>query len=291
MAVVIGVLAMAVGTVAGGWYKFEEDARRVKEEARRQKETALAEARDKDGQQQLDRLLEALKADRLDVAREALAAVKNRLADGGSDELRQWLRIAERDVAFLIARERVRQAPDKEQYVTEEYRRAFQTYGIDLNERAAAVKIIRSSAIRAQLLAALDDWALKAGVWESRKPLLVAQAASDSPWEQRFRNPDFRNLAGLNLLVQDTRPHQLTAGEIESLAKTLLNFSIDAEPLLRDGLSSYPDDYWLSLLFAETIARKARTVRQTESRRQMLTEAVGHVRVTLPFGPRALRPA
>ena len=48
---VIGVLAVLVATVAGSWYKIEENARQAKERDRQQKEAILAAARSKDAQE------------------------------------------------------------------------------------------------------------------------------------------------------------------------------------------------------------------------------------------------
>ena len=72
------------------------------------------------------------------------------------------------------------------------YRAAFRNYGLDLDtlDATAAAEQIRASAIREELIAALDDWAMANA--EAKMPggerwQEVARQADSDPWRSRFR--------------------------------------------------------------------------------------------------------
>ena len=179
--------------------------------------------------------------------------VQGRLADGGKAEL-QRLRVAERDVASSRTRDAIRQVPEKEDYVLEGYRRAFPAYGIDLNAPDAAVKVIRGSIIKTQLLASLDDWALAArGVRKSqtaidrsgRQRYAVGETLPRSrPPQSRGHSPSGPNQAAPAHGVGDREFGQSTIDLPRRRGTTLR------------GLQIYPSDYWLNLLFADILTQR-----------------------------------
>src|SRR5262249_3031670 len=130
-------------------------AARLAEETERDVETALQEA---------TRLLKEAKwAD----AKTAVARAQGRLGDGGSADLRQRIRQVRADLDLVRRLEGIRLEQAQVRDGTFDSRRAgpayalaFQKYGLDvqsLEPKAAAARIL-GSAIREQLIAALDNW-------------------------------------------------------------------------------------------------------------------------------------
>lgn len=290
--VVAGVVfGLAATSLIGGaaWYRFEENARRTTARV-------LLEQREKDARERLDRVEAALKADRKEDARADLASALARLAEGGLEELQTRAESARRELAMLDQLERLRQhppvlsdgmSPDDSGAVIG-YGRAFRDHGIDLGDREAAIQAIRASPIRAQLLAALDHWALiEAYPGTRRKLLLIAQEASATDWGRRFRNPELRrNPAALARLAGETSPEQCSPVEIDSLARALLLSGRDAEALLQRGLSLYPSDFRLNLMMVSALERKAQKEQQAEQGRRLREQAIGYVRAALAVRPR-----
>jgi Flp pilus assembly protein TadD len=141
--------------------------------------------------------------------------------------------------------------PDQEA-VNAAYGGAFAWYGLDVDGRdpEEAAGRVRSSPIRAQLVAALDDWAfrrrrLKADGWE--RPLAVARAADPDPWRDRLRDA----LEGKRPLspeeLADPGPGREPAPAAAVLLYELTRGTAAAERaaiLLGRVRQRHPDDFW-----------------------------------------------
>jgi serine/threonine protein kinase len=283
LAGVVVMAALGLGT----WYKFTQAAQEAAAVARQQ-------AREADARSSLERVATALKAELPQDARLALGHAEDRLAEGGPESLLEQVRSAHRDLAFVDAWEKVRQKRSSlvdgqfdDDGVSLEYSRIFLNYGLDVNDPQTASAKIRESPIQAQLLAALDHWAL-VSIPSARFTILqVAHAASASPWGQRFRDPLLRQRPDfLAELARELAPQEHTPVEIESLAWALARAG-DPEPMLRRGLTRYPGDFWLNLQLALALEAKARGINQDERRRDVSEEEVGYLRVCLALRPQS----
>jgi tetratricopeptide (TPR) repeat protein len=106
----------------------------------------------------------------------------------------------------------------------------------------------RASAVRAEVVAALDDWAGIAGDGPRRAWLLaVARAADPDPERDRLRQPElWRDKAALARLAREARVAELSPQLAAALGRALLRNKGDAVPLLREAQARYPHDFWLN---------------------------------------------
>jgi tetratricopeptide (TPR) repeat protein len=286
----LAVVMLAVGTLATAWYRVDQ-ATRAAEAAREQAEAATRAAEARAG---LEEVAAFIAQERWTDARGRLERIEGLLASGGPEELHARARAAHLDLEFVRDRERARQSLGfvdggffDEASIAPAYGGAFQRYGINLSAVHEAAARIRGSAIRGQLLATLDHWALAERQPMLRRPILeVAWAASDPSWARAFRDPDLRSNPGaLARLAEKASPGRLSPVEIESLARVLASTQGDAEGLLRRGRNRFPGDFWLNVALAEAILRRAHPLPLSRQRRRLCEEAVGYARAALARDP------
>ena len=171
----------------------------------------------------------------------------------------------------------VRRAPS----AVREYAAAFREAGIGEETEAAEVVAarIRSSAVREQLVAAVDDWAECVGRVESARRtwlLAVARAADPDPWRDRFRDAAvWDDRAALERLAREAKVNELSPQILSVLGTRLRNHGADDTPLLTAAQRRYPSDFWLNLNSGVALHNAGRW-----------EEAIGYYRAAL-----ALRPA
>jgi serine/threonine-protein kinase len=113
---------------------------------------------------------------------------------------------------------------------------------------------VRESAVRAEIVAALDDWA-----WITEDParrawlLTVARRADPDPVRDRLRQPElWRNGPALTKLVQETclvekvPVDDLSPQFLTTLGRALRFSGGNAVPLLRAAQARFPQDFWLN---------------------------------------------
>src|SRR5262249_20897623 len=135
-----------------------------------EKENALREGRAREAvERALESAAELRRAERWREARHVLDAAGTRLADANSDDLRARLIQAQADLRVAESLERIRQnrtSPMYDSYeyplLAKDYDRVFAGAGIRLDDIERAAAHVRASAIRDELVAALDDWAFVA---------------------------------------------------------------------------------------------------------------------------------
>jgi hypothetical protein len=135
-------------------------------------------------------------------ARAALERAEGRVAGGGPADLRRRVRQMRDDLDLVDALDRVRlQAATVAQgkldlaSADRGYAALFRERGLAVEEEEAGAVAARmqSSPIRAQWVAALDDWALATEDAARRGWLLeVARRAEPGAWGDRFRDPAVR---------------------------------------------------------------------------------------------------
>ncbi len=225
-----------------------------------------------------------------DAAQAVLEAAQARLDETGPPELRQRLEatrarldLVRRLDAIRLERAAYNEAEFRfdERQAAGEYARAFQEAGLGTvgQEEASVASRIRQSAIRTQLIAALDDWALVAdGPAQRAWVLEVARLADEENWRNRFRDPAvWQDKAALIRLTQQTLADEakvavLTPQLLNTVAKELPREN--ALALLKAGQQRNPTDFWLNLLLGTRLldVRKA-------------GEAVGYLQAALAIRP------
>jgi serine/threonine protein kinase/Flp pilus assembly protein TadD len=230
------------------------------------------------------------KQERWPEARQALERARGRLAGGGSASLSERVEARRRDVALVTRLEDARLQSSAVRDSTSDYAgadlayaTAFVEYGLELSDLAPeeAAGRIRTSAIRVQLVAALDDWAwvkdrLHAG---SGDPLrAVASLADDDTWRQRLRDQRGRMYrAALERLAAEEGVLLQPPANLVLLAGALSHAQGQAAAvaLLRQAQQRYPADFQVNYELAFLLIQEP----------GMQAEAVGFLRAALALRP------
>jgi serine/threonine-protein kinase len=241
LAVVVGLLA--VGLAAGGAWAWQQAAsQRVAVEA------ALTEAEE-------HRL-----AGHWAKVRAALERARGRLAGGGPADLRGRLEQVARDAEVVAALEqvRLRQVNVKDGYFDTHsadvgYAEAFTRYGIEVDELdpEEAAAVVRRSAVRDQLLAALDDWWMvrrgKRDQEGADRVRAVADRADEDGWRAELRAAIASGEPGrLNGLADQAAGQPPAVQAVLANALRSRGAVQEAERLLRRGLAAHPADFRLA---------------------------------------------
>jgi serine/threonine-protein kinase len=134
---------------------------------------------------------------------------------------------------------------------------------------------IGASPIRAQLVAALDDWALTTRDREQRAWLLgMASRADPGVGTERIRAAVGRgDPADLERVAREANVAELSPHLLTALARALQQSRIDAVPLLRAAQEQHPADFWLNFHLGNAL------------REVKLPEAIGYYRAALVARP------
>jgi serine/threonine protein kinase/tetratricopeptide (TPR) repeat protein len=289
LAVVAGVfLAATVMAAIVGWALRDRAAREA--EVKRQEE----KRQEGMAQQAARALLEAqdlCRADRLPEAKAAVKRAEELLAGGGSDELHGRLSGVRRDIdmAGRVEEARLQRAAVKDGHFDDAgadraYGEVFRNYSLDIAVLAPdqVAEKIRASAIREQLVAALDDWlnvnALADAGIEERLLAVLERADADS-WRSQLRDAFRRRDAkALKELAADQRLSAQPPATVVLLGEAL--WRVGAFPLaiavLRSAQQRHPNDFWINHHLAFTLAM---------SRPAEPGKAIGYYRAALALRP------
>jgi serine/threonine-protein kinase len=263
-----------------------------RQQAERLAERARQETRHRQGvEATLDEVARLQQQARWKEARVALEQADNQLGPGGAADLRQRLEQARKGLELVAELDRIRlehativngqmDVATADQHYAEAFAGAGVVAGQGDEEEAAAR--VRNSAIREQLVAALDDWAVltrdpRRQAWLSA----VARRADPDDWRDRFRDPKVhRDRPGLEALADELlrdeakklkaqSPHLLAA-----LGNALLWVKADPVPLLSEAREHYPSDFWLNFYLGNALVQA-----------QKWGEAAGYYRAALAVRP------
>jgi serine/threonine-protein kinase len=285
------VTAVVLGGL-GAWWLDRQQAER-----RRGVEGALAEVGRLQGQAEWYK------------ARAVLDQVQDRLADGGPVDLRGQLEEARANLEMVERLDELRlqrgswiatgdfiSAPA---YV-EAFRKAFRDRGLAVDSDAARLlEQIQASAIRGELVAALDEW-----TWftpdpdEQARLLAVARQADPHPWRNRLRDPVVRKDGqALKQLATEAPLSELSPFLLLTFASALGRMGGDQEALLRQAQQIYPGDFWINFDLAFLLSNRispdlafflfSNPGPQGEAARTALEEANGFYRAAMAARPQS----
>jgi serine/threonine-protein kinase len=232
----------------------------------------------------LEEVAASLRAWKLAEARAALERAEGRVAGGAPAALLRRVQQIRDDLTLVDSLDRIRlhaatHVNGKFDFASADrhYAALFRERGLAADGEApgAVADRIRGSAVRAQLVAALDDWALAAADSARRKWLLeVARRADPGAWGDRFRDPAvWRNRAALEQLAKEANVVELSPQLLTALGVALQNSGADAVPLWRAAQARHPADFWLNFHLGNALARSK------------AEEAVGYYRASLAVRP------
>ena len=186
----------------------------------------------------LDKVTDLRQRARWGEARAVLEQVRQRLGPSGAEDLRRQVEQAEADLALVDRLEAARLKASAmagghfdSASAVREYAAAFREAGIGEETEAAEVVAdrIRSSAVREQLVAAVDDWAVRVGKEEPARRawlLAVARAADPDPWRNRFRDAAVWNdRTALERLAREAKVSELSPQILIALGVLLVELT------------------------------------------------------------------
>src|SRR5262249_15580035 len=256
IATLVAVLVLLGG--AGAWW-LERQAAEHRAELKQQaiREETERTFREQENRRQVLAALEraaALRRQYLwETAKGTLAAAADLLGATGPDDLRRQVRQAQKDLQMAarldaIRLEKMTLVEGKLSFPTPApaYAQAFKDHGLDIEsgEVAALATDIATSAIKDELVAALDDWAIhevQRAIWE--RLFAVAHQADPGGWQDQFRDPKVRqNLDALKKLAKEVDVSRLTPTVLVFLGTMLCRREMPEEgiTLLRRAQRHYP---------------------------------------------------
>jgi tetratricopeptide (TPR) repeat protein len=113
---------------------------------------------------------------------------------------------------------------------------------------AEAAQRIATSAVKAELVAALDDWALHEPKPDVCERLLdVARRADPGPWTDRLRDPAVRNdPEAVRRLAAEVDPAASSAVKLSVLSELMIRHKVNPVPLLSKAHTAHPSDFELA---------------------------------------------
>ena len=254
------VVLLLLGSGAFAWWQDRQTTER----------RAEARNREQQANQGVDAALKLVpdlrKQYKFEAARKTLeqAAV---LAKGAAPDRLAEVEQALKDLAFVERLDDIRYrkwiwitATDGKGHFNEEiaspaYRQAFAECDLNLMtlDPAAAVRRIAASAVKSELVAGVDDWALHE--WEPglRDRLLdVARRADPGPWTDRLRDPAVRsNRDAMKKLVTDADSTSTSVATLVVLAELMNRQGLDPAPRLTAARAKYPADFELAFILGQ----------------------------------------
>ena len=271
-ALLVTALAL-VGLASGGGVWLVQQRARHDAEMRNDVGTAVAQA---------ERLRKGF---HFREARESLEQVRQRLEPAGPDDLRRQVEQAQADLnlaerldaarikAATLAGGQYGLAAAEPLYVSAFAEAELGRAGDDSKVVSARV---RDSALSAELIAALDDWASITADRGRREWLLaVASEADQNPARNRLRQPElWRDGARLTQIAQEPSGAEVSPQLAIALDRAAHQSGGDALPLLTAVQARYPQDFWINFGLGATLG---------EARRW--DEALGYFRAALAVRP------
>jgi serine/threonine-protein kinase len=258
------VLALVLLGAGGGLWAQRQQAER---DAEAQRHRLAFEA-------DLDRATQLRRQAHWAEAQAVLAQARERLGETGPEDLRQRLEQAAADLDLVDRLEGIRlkratvvEGKFDDRTAEQDYANAFHEAGLGEggDEAEAVAARIRDSAVAEQLVAALDDWAAVTEDPVRRAWVLeVARRADPDVWRGRFRDPkvlsDRRAIEGLigEVLGDEQKLATLRPPLLAALGSALLAANEDAVPLLTAAQAHWPNDFWLSFLLGNALAKAKR---------------------------------
>lgn len=280
-ALAVAVLALVVLAAGGGLWAQHQAAERRAEQTRQENALRQEVAAD------LDQAIRFRQASHFDASLQQLEQIHQRLEDSGSADLRTQVEqcladttLARRlDDARLRTSSRVKGALDFAG-AEQDYAAALREAGLGREGDAPAEvgERVRVCSVRAEVVAALDDWAGITSDDTRRAWLLaVARAADPDPERDRLRQPElWQDRETLMRLAQGPAAARMSPQLAIALGRALMARGGDAVPLLRQAQARHPDDFWLNVGLGLAL-----------SQAKQWDESAGYYRAALALRPRA----
>jgi serine/threonine-protein kinase len=189
-------------------------------------------------------------------------------------ELAERLDLARAQVAILMETEHGLAAAGPR------YGSAFAEAGLGRvgDDTVRVAEAVKHSALRADIVAALDDWASITPDFQQRKWLLeVARRADPDAARDHLRQPElWQDAKGLTTLAKELKVTELSPQLATALARASSQKKADAVPLLISAQAHFPHDFWVNLELGWALSSAGRPA-----------EGLGYSRAALSLRPDA----
>jgi tetratricopeptide (TPR) repeat protein len=226
-------------------------------------------------------------------ARALLEQARQRLEPAGPDDLRPRVEKAQADLnlADRLDAARIKSATlaggvDAPAAIESLYDSVFAETGLggEGDDIKAVAGRVRDSALSAELIAALDDWASVASDPLRREWLLAAAREADpDPARNRLRRSAlwtdpmlWNDPKVMDQLTQDLKAADFSPQLAIALSRAADEFHVDSVPLLTAAQTRFPQDFWLNAGLGSSLAEASRW-----------HEALGYYRAALALRPDA----
>jgi tetratricopeptide (TPR) repeat protein len=172
--------------------------------------------------------------------------------------------------------------------VRDRYPRIFEEYGLNILQDSIKLLAgrIGASAVREEVLAALDNWALYADGPEGHRLLeLTIQIDPTSPWRKMLlEQGGLRDPAQRRALLAQLEPENIAPATTLLLYPLLGRGTPEGLRLLTQAHERHPNDFWLNLTLGNELSvDKENYVEARDRSRQ--EEAIGYYRAALAVKP------
>jgi eukaryotic-like serine/threonine-protein kinase len=220
-------------------------------------------------------------------ARQLLERARQRVERAGPNDLRRWVDQARADENLVERLDDARSQAAKlvntdgifDPAAAEPlYISAFADAGLgrDGDDSAAVVAAVRARAVRAEIVAALDDWASLTEDLRRREWLLaVARGADPNAVRDRLRQPElWLDAARLTRVARELRVADLSPQLAAALGRVSRKSGGEAIALLTATQNRFPQDFWVTFELAWALNQERRW-----------DEALGYFRAALALRP------
>ncbi len=222
-------------------------------------------------------------------ARNLLEQAWQRLEPAGSDELRRQVERAQANIRLAERLDNVRinsatlaGGVDAPAAIESLYISAFAQIGREGDDIKVVAARVWDSALKEELIAALDEWASIATDPGRREWLLaVAREADNDQARNHLRRSAlwtdpivWKDPIVMDQLTQDLKAADFSPQLALALSRVAYEFDVDSVPLLTAAQARYPQDFWVNAWLGSLLA---------EARRW--NEALGYCRAALAIRP------
>jgi tetratricopeptide (TPR) repeat protein/tRNA A-37 threonylcarbamoyl transferase component Bud32 len=283
------LMALVLGSTGAVWWQQRMERERL---AQIERQKRFAEQ----GEATIDQAAQMRKRMLWQEARRLLEQAGEAVREADDEGLRARFRQAEADLTLVEKLDRVREAAQAlvegkwdPGSVRDRYLRVFKEHGLDVFEDSveALARRIGASAVREEILAALDDWSLHAADPDVRRrwSQLTARLDPGNRWrkvllEKRGR----RDPAQRRALLAQLKHESMAPATAVFLSFVLGKRTPESLELLARARERKPDDFWLNFSLGNGMGIDKDNYREERDRSRQ-EEAIGYFRAALAVKP------
>jgi serine/threonine protein kinase len=278
------LVALVLGSAGAVWWQQLKKQERL---AR----TAQQERAGQRAKELIEQAVQMRKRMRWAEAKLLLTQARDAANEADDEALAEQLQQAKADLALALSLDRVREEGNvpvdgkwNPTRVRDRYPQVFRKHGLAVLSQSVETlaERIRTSAVRDEILAALDDWTANEELGQQRRLLeLTWRIDPENRWRQQLLEPGtLRNPQRRRALLGQIEEENLAPATVVFLSTLLGVRTPEGQKLLKRARERHPDDFWLNFTLGNAL------MVPTEARdRNEQEEAIGYYRTALAVKP------